>query len=68
MTVFVCRGIWLPFNSGLMTVLSQAGQFSGFDISLNSFFNGDQQQISYFVHGSKIVNYCNGVAEDIPFI
>ena len=32
------------------------------------FFNHDQQQISCFVHGSKIVNYHNAIAEDIPFI
>jgi len=34
----------------------------------NSFFNHDQQQIYCSVHGSKIVNYHNAVAEDIPFI
>jgi len=36
--------------------------------SLPSFFGHDQQQISCSVHGSKIVNYHNAVAEDIPFI
>jgi hypothetical protein len=51
-----------------MTVLSQPGQFSAFDNSLPSFFNHEQQQISCFVHGSKIVNYHNVVVEDIPFI
>jgi hypothetical protein len=51
-----------------VTVLSQPGQFSGFGNSLNSLFNHDQQQISYFVHGSKIVNYHNAFVEDIPFI
>jgi len=48
--------------------LSEPGQFSAFGNSLPSFFNHDQQQISCFVHGSKIVNYHNAVAEDIPFI
>jgi len=36
--------------------------------SLPSFFSHDQQQIFCSVHGSKIVNYHNAVAEDIPFI
>jgi len=36
--------------------------------SLPSFFNHSQQQIFCSVHGSKIVNYHNVVAEDIPFI
>jgi len=57
-----------PLNSGLMTVLSQPGQFSAFGNSLPSFFNHNQQQISCFVQGSKIVNYHNAVGEDIPFI
>ena len=38
------------------------------DADGNSFFNHDQQQISCSIHGSKIVNYDNAVAEDIPFI
>jgi hypothetical protein len=46
-----------------MTVLSQPGQFSAFGNSLPSFFNHDQQQITCFVHGSKIVNCYNAVAE-----
>jgi hypothetical protein len=50
-----------------MTVLSQPGQFSASGNSLPSFFNHDHQQIC-FVHGSKIVNYLNAGAEDIPFI
>jgi len=41
---------------------------SAFDTPLPSFFNHDQQQISRFIHGSKIVNCHNAVAEDIPFI
>jgi len=32
------------------------------------FFSHDQQQIFCSVHGSKIVNYHNAVAEDVPFI
>jgi len=36
--------------------------------SLPSIFKHDQQQISCSAHGSKIVNYYNVVAEDIPFI
>jgi hypothetical protein len=51
-----------------VTVLSQPGQFSAFGNTLPFFFNHDLQQISCFVHGSKIVNYHNAVAEDIPFI
>jgi catalase len=51
-----------------MTVLSQAGQFSAVGNSLPSFFKHDHQQISCFIHGSKIVNYHNAFAEDIPFI
>ena len=35
---------------------------------LPSFFNHNQQQISCSVHGYKIVNYHNAVAEDIPLI
>ena len=31
-------------------------------------FSHEQQHISCFVHGSKIVNYHNAVAEDIHFI
>jgi len=61
-----CRGTWPPLNSGLM--MWQPGQFSAFGNSLPSFFNHDQQQISCFVHGSKIANYHNAVAEDIHFI
>ena len=61
----ICRP---PLSSGLMTVLWQLGQFSAFGNSLPSFFNHDQQQISCFIHSSKIVNYHNAVAEDIPFI
>ena len=57
-----------PLNSGLMSVLGQPGQFSAFGNTLPSFFNHDQQQISCFVHGSKIVNYHNAVAEYILFI
>jgi hypothetical protein len=34
-----CRGIRPPLNSGLMTVLSQLGQFSAFGNSLPSFSN-----------------------------
>ena len=34
-----CRGIWPPLNSGLMTVLSQPGQFSAFGNSLPSLSN-----------------------------
>ena len=34
-----CRGIQPPLNSGLMTVLSQRGQFLAFGNSLPSFFN-----------------------------
>jgi len=34
-----CRGIRPPLNLGLMTVLSQPGQFSAFDNFLPSFFN-----------------------------
>jgi hypothetical protein len=51
-----------------MAVLSEPGHFSAFGNYLPSLFNDDQQQISCFVHGSKIVNYHNAVAEDIPFI
>jgi len=36
--------------------------------SLSSLFNHGQQQIFCSVHGSKIVNHHNAVAEDIPFI
>ena len=63
-----CVGTRPPLNSGLMAVLWQPGQFSALGHTLTSFFNHDQQQISCFVHGSKIVNYHNPVAEDIPFI
>ena len=62
------RGIRLPINSGLMTVLSEPGHLSAFGNCPPSLFNDDQQQICCFVHGSKIVNYHNAVAEDIPFI
>ena len=63
-----CRGMQPPLNSELMTALWQPGQFSVLGNFLPSFFNHDQQQISCFVQGSKIVNYHNTVAEDIPFI
>jgi hypothetical protein len=46
-----------------MTVLSQPGQFSALRNTLPSFLNHDQQQITSFFHGSKIVNYQNAVAE-----
>jgi hypothetical protein len=46
-----------------MTVLSQPGQFSVFGNNLPSFFNHDQQQKTYFIHGSKTVNCHNAVAE-----
>ena len=62
------REAWPPLSSGLVTVLLQPGQFSAFGNSLPSFFNHDQQQISCFIHGSKIVNYHKAVVEDIPFI
>jgi len=48
--------------------LSQPSQFSDFGNFLHSFYDHEQQQISCFVHGSKILNYHKAVAEDIPFI
>jgi len=36
--------------------------------SLPSFFNHGHQQIFCSVHGYKILNQHNAVAEDIPFI
>jgi len=57
-----------PLSSGLVTVVSQKGQFTACGNSLPSFFNHDQQHISCFIHDSKIVNYHNAVAEDILFI
>ena len=63
-----CRGMQLTLNSGLMPVFWQTGQYSAFANTLPSFFNHDQQQISCFIHGSKIENYHNAVAEYITFI
>jgi len=67
MTVFWWKGIRVPLNSGLMTIV-RARSLLAFGNFPPSLFNQDQQQISCFVHGSKIVNDHNAVAEDIPFI
>jgi len=65
MVVKLWKGIWPTLTYGLMTILSPAGQFSSMDNPLPSIFIHDQQQVSFLVHGSKIVNYHNAVAEDI---
>jgi len=62
------RGKRPPLNSGLMTVFWKPGQFSALGNSLPCFFNDDQQQISCYIHSSKIVSYHNTVAESITFI
>jgi hypothetical protein len=51
-----------------MAVMKQPDQFSAFSNFLLCFFKVDQQQISCFVHGSKILNCHNAVAEGIPVI
>jgi hypothetical protein len=62
------RRIPSPLNSELMNALSQSGQVSAFIVSLPSFYKQDRQEIPCFIHSSKIVNYYNAAAEDIPFI